>query len=71
MFIHLSILRLFRLFSGAVGAGRKKLDKAAMGKLIGVWKMAPDSVDLYAKAVIDKIENKDPHLICTAGAIVK
>ena len=47
------------------------MDKAAMGKLIGVWKMAPDSVDLYAKAVIDKMENKDPHLICTGGAIVK
>ena len=47
------------------------MDKAAMGKLVGVWKTNPDSVDLYAKTVVDKMENKDPHLVCMAGAIIR
>ena len=57
--------------SGALGSGRRKFEAAAVGKLIGVWKMVPGSLELYAKAVIDKMENKDPHLICMAGAIMK
>ena len=61
----------FRLFSGAVAAGRKKFDQAALGKLSGVWKTAPESVDLYAKTIIAKMDNKDPHLVCMAGAIVR
>ena len=57
--------------SGALGSGRKKFDKAVMGKLVGVWKTNPDLLDVYAKSLVDKMENKDPHLVAMAGAIVK
>jgi hypothetical protein len=59
------------LLSGSLAAGSKKLDTAAHRKMAGVWKMAPESLEMYCSVVKGKMESKDPHVICMAGAIIR